>query len=883
MLEAKAGPRAHKRDARRLVLRRLAIRLGLGVAGCLAVSCASAQIVERAIPDDPVVVDGGDVSGKILDSGVRAYFGVPFAAPPVGELRWREPQPVASWKGVYHADRKGPECIQVLRRHDINHYFGEEATSEDCLYLNIWASETAKPGAKLPVIVYIYGGGFTLGSSGMAMYGGENLARKGIVFVNFNYRVGALGFLAHPELTAESPHHASGDYGFLDQVAALQWIKRNIAKFGGDPDNVTISGQSAGSASVSALEASPLAKDLFQHGFAMSLSFFDDRLALPKLADAEKTGLEVQKALGAASIADMRAIPADKILALQKDCQLGCAGTVAVSPAVDGYFLPNSVPAIFAAGKQNDVPTVAGFTRDESSNALRTAPNLDAYEAAAHKLYGDRAGKFLDLYPAHDDAEAKLMGNTAAREALVETGTRKWALAERATGKAPFYMYMFSRVHPFVDDPKLFDHPQTIGAYHTSDVPYWFQTQDALNLFHMTRNWTPYDRDLADKMSDCLVAFARTGNPSADGVAWPAWTQELRAVRRVWRRHRRALGKRRADGIPKPVRRHVVVAESLARLTQPDLIGLVRLRRRQGRRRAGHERPELQALDAARIGVENLVFEIARPLQDLAPARNTAGGGRHQSADGVDLLRVGERGEIEADRFGHLVERRSRLDDERAAARVVDRDFGLVVLVLDVADDRLDHVLDRDQTVGPAVFVDHQRHMRARHLHAQEKIERRHRGRGVEDRPQDAGVRERRVQPGRRARLRLRVRSGDQSKPRIGCEKDEKIANVNHAARVVERLLVDRQSRVAGGAKQVQHLPQRGVYRDRDNVGARQHHVGDPDVVQRQHVLEDRALLGREFRGGALVDRVLDVLADRARREAEEAAEPFEQPRRLIA
>ncbi len=374
------------------------------------------------------------------------------------------------------------------------------------------------------MIVYIYGGGFTLGSSGMAMYGGENLARKGVVFVNFNYRVGALGFLAHPELTAESPHHASGDYGFLDQIAALRWIKRNIAQFGGDPDNVTISGQSAGAASVSALEASPLAKGLFQHGFAMSLSFFDDRLALPKLAAAERTGLEIQKALGATSIADMRAIPADKILAVQKDCQLGCAGTIAVTPAVEAYVLPDAVPAVFAAGRQNDVPTVVGFTRDESSNKLRTAANLDAYIAAAHKLYGDRAEKFLKLYPAHDDAEAKRMGNTAAREALVETGTRKWALAERATGKAPFYMYLFSRVHPFVADPKLFDHPQTIGAYHTSDVPYWFETLDTLNLFHTTRNWTPYDRELADTMSDCLIAFAKTGDPATKAVAWPAWT-----------------------------------------------------------------------------------------------------------------------------------------------------------------------------------------------------------------------------------------------------------------------------------------------------------------------------------------------------------------------
>jgi para-nitrobenzyl esterase len=504
-----------------------AVAVLLGLVGVeYGASVATAQIVERSVPEDPVVVNGGAITGKLLDSGVRAYFGVPYAAPPVRDLRWREPQPVAPWKGVYHADRKAPECIQVLRRHDLNHYFGEEATSEDCLYLNIWAAGGAKPGAKLPVIVYVYGGGFTVGSSGMAMYGGEKLAKKGIVFVNFNYRVGALGFLAHPELSAESPHHASGDYGFLDQIAALQWIKRNISQFGGDPDNVTVSGQSAGAASVSALEASPLAKDLFQRAFAMSLSFFDDRLALPKLTVAEKTGQEVQKALGAVSIAEMRAMPADKILAVQKDCQLGCAGTITIWPAIDGYFLPDAAPAIFAAGQQNDVPTVVGFTRDESSNDLRTAANLDAYVGAARKLYGDRADKFLKLYPAHDDAEARHMGETAAREALVEAGTRKWALAERATGKAPFYMYMFSRVHPFADDPKLFDHPQAIGAYHTSDVPYWFQTQDALNLFRTTRNWTPLDRELADEMSDCLVAFARSGNPATQAVAWPAWTKE---------------------------------------------------------------------------------------------------------------------------------------------------------------------------------------------------------------------------------------------------------------------------------------------------------------------------------------------------------------------
>ena len=497
------------------------------VAACillpLAASGAFAQIVAEPIPEDPVRIDSGAVSGKVLPSGVQAYLGIPYAAPPLRDLRWREPQKVELWKGVYHADRMAPECPQVLRRHNLNHYFGEEATSEDCLYLNVWASPDAKTGAKLPVVVWIYGGGFTLGSSGMAMYDGENVAKKGTIFVSFNYRVGILGNLAHPELTAESPHHASGNYGLLDQIAALQWIKRNISVFGGDPDNVTITGQSAGAMSVSALEASPLTKGLFNRGFAMSLSMFDSRFRFPLLPEAEKIGLEVQSALGAASLAEMRLIQADKILAIQKDCQLGCAGTIAVSPDIDGYFLPDTVPNIFAAGKQNDVATVAGFTRDESSNDLRTAPNLQAYLTTARRLYGDQADRFLALYPAKTDDEAKAMGLLAAREGLVEAGTRSWAMEQAKSGRAPFYMYMFSRVHPFAPGVQFFDSPQRIGAYHTSDVPYWFGTQDTFNKFRTTRVWTEFDRSLSERMMDCLVAFARSGGPSTPATPWPQW------------------------------------------------------------------------------------------------------------------------------------------------------------------------------------------------------------------------------------------------------------------------------------------------------------------------------------------------------------------------
>jgi para-nitrobenzyl esterase len=504
-------------------------RFGLSIlAAAILLAPAVAQIVERPVPGDPVAIDSGSVSGLLLPSGVRAYFGIPFAAPPVRENRWREPQPVSAWKGVYHADRKMPECIQVLRAHNINHYFGEEATSEDCLYLNVWAPAAARPGAGLPVIVFIYGGGSTIGSSGMALYGGEGVAKRGAVFVNFNYRVGALGFLAHPALTAESPHHQSGNYAYLDQVAALQWIQRNIAKFGGDPSKVVISGQSAGAGSVSLLQNSPLAKGLFRGVIGMSGGAWGSGGQMGDLATAEKTGIQVQEALKAKSLDDLRQIPADKILALQEDCQLGCAGSIRIGGGtVDGYFMPKTPAQIFAAHEQNDVPAIIGFTHDESTNALRAAKNLEEYKAAARQLFGNDADAFLKLYPAATDAEAHEMGSAAAREGAIESSQRKWAVAQAKFGKAPVYIFMYSRVHPYIPGVVIADqNTATIGAYHTSDVPYWFGTQDALNIIRPTRNWTQYDRDLSAKMTDALIAFAKTGNPNTSTVEWPAWSPQ---------------------------------------------------------------------------------------------------------------------------------------------------------------------------------------------------------------------------------------------------------------------------------------------------------------------------------------------------------------------
>ena len=494
-----------------------------------AVVVASGQIVETPVPGDPVSIESGLVAGKILPPGVKAYLGIPFAAPPLRELRWREPQPVKAWKGVYNADRKMPECIQVLRPHNINHYFGEEASSEDCLYLNVWAPASAKMGSNLPVIVFIYGGGSTIGSSGMALYSGETVAGRGTVFVNFNYRLGALGFMAHPALTAESAHHQSGNYAYLDQIAALQWIQRNVARFGGDPRKVIISGQSAGAGSVSLLQASPLAKGLFRGVAAMSGGAWGNNGQSTRHEDAEATGLKVQEALKARSIDDLKQIPADRILALQEEFQVGArGGSIRVGGAnIDGNFLPKAPVDLLAEHLQNDVPAIVGFTHDESSNELRTAKNLDEYKAAAKRLYGDAAEEFLKFYPASTDAEAREMGRTAAREGLVERGARNWALQQACNGKAPVYLFMYSRVHPYIPGVLIADQDTaTVGAYHTSDVPYWFGTQDALNIIHSTRKWTTYDRELSRKMTAALIAFANTGDPGTAAVPWPRWTAQ---------------------------------------------------------------------------------------------------------------------------------------------------------------------------------------------------------------------------------------------------------------------------------------------------------------------------------------------------------------------
>jgi para-nitrobenzyl esterase len=478
------------------------------------------------ISGDPLDTTGGKLAGTLLPSGVKAYLGVRYAAPPTQALRWRPPQPI-KWDGIWVADRKGPECIQVLRPHDINHYFGEEPTGEDCLYLNIWVPAEAKPDSKLPVVVFIYGGGGTIGSSGMAVYDGETVARHGAIFVSMNYRVGALGFMAHPQLTQEQGGH-SGNYGYLDQNAALRWVHDNIGVFGGDPAKVLITGQSFGAGSVAAHIFSPLSRGLFRAAAMWSACNFTT--TGPDLATAEKTGLELQKRLGAANLRKMRDIPADRILAQQAESQVGASVQgVRTPPLIDGYFTVGEKNALLSARDFSDVPILVGSNGDDldaAQSPLTRARTVAEFSSIARQMYGANADEFLRLYPVKTDADVREAAHAAARENGMLKASRACARAQADAGKAPTYITLFTHKHPYAPGLVLADqNPQTVGAYHTADVPYWFGTLDAFNIFRPTRVWTDYDRKLSRQMLESLVAVAGTGVPDTQELKWPAWSK----------------------------------------------------------------------------------------------------------------------------------------------------------------------------------------------------------------------------------------------------------------------------------------------------------------------------------------------------------------------
>jgi para-nitrobenzyl esterase len=468
--------------------------------------------------DRPFTIETGTIVGATgVDPTVHVFKGIPFAAPPVGDLRWRPPQPPAAWEGVHHADSSGASCIQTLQGSRLpwtEEFMVQGEISEDCLYLNVWtAAESARE--RRPVLVYIHGGGFSEGSGDVKIYDGEALAKKGIVVVTINYRMGILGFFAHPDLTAETG--ASGNYGLMDQVSALQWVQRNIEHFGGDPTRVTIAGQSAGAFSVYYLTASPMAKGLFHRAILQSgpgTIAGVGRLATPSRATAEEGGAAYAQALGAASIADLRGMSWEDLTQPRE----GVPQT-RFWPIIDGAFLTEDVSETFASGRQNDVPTMSGFNADEGSSFMASVYRgitPGAFAEMARSRYGERADAFLAVYPAGSQEEATSSLQASARDgataALID-----WATRRTANTRTPAYLYYFERAIPWPEHPEF-------GAFHTGEVPYVFNN---LGLLH--RPWTATDSLLADQASSYWANFVTAGDPNGANVpVWPAFSAEHR-------------------------------------------------------------------------------------------------------------------------------------------------------------------------------------------------------------------------------------------------------------------------------------------------------------------------------------------------------------------
>ena len=409
-------------------------------------------------------------------------------------------------------------CLQALRSKNSVFYLGEEPTSEDCLYLNVWSPD-ARPAAKLPVMVFVFGGGWTIGSGSLPLYAGEGLARKGAVVVTFNYRVGALGFLSHPELTAESKHGASGNYGLMDIVAALGWVRDNISRFGGDPESVTVYGQSAGAAAIALIETSPLAKGLFHRVIGQSGGFGLGG-AIPSLADAEQKGIALAEKLKAPSLQALRRKGGDEITAAEFSSR----------PSIDGYVLPKAPAEAYRMGEVVRVPALVGSNADEGT-AYPVAMSAAAFTEDARKRYGARADALLALYPVATDADARKASYELHRDRTFASAVRAWAREQSRV--APVFAYYFSHHQPFVDG--LAYQQQTpasaLGAYHGAEMAYAYAALDVLNWNGTVRNWTDADRKLSDLMSAYWVNFAKTGNPNAAGLpAWPAYDPEREQV-----------------------------------------------------------------------------------------------------------------------------------------------------------------------------------------------------------------------------------------------------------------------------------------------------------------------------------------------------------------
>jgi para-nitrobenzyl esterase len=471
---------------------------------CVALACGFSTVTNA--DSLKVKTQQGKVEGKTInDSKVRAFLGLPYAAPPVGDLRWRAPEPPAKWKGTRDATKYGAHCAQVHVFEDM--VFQDSGPSEDCLFLNVYTPANADKNSKLPVMFWIHGGGYAGGASSEPRHNGDFLPLKGVVLITINYRLGVFGFLATDELAKEG-NGAAGNYGLLDMVSALHWVQDNVRNFGGDPDNVTIFGESAGSFAVSTLMASPLAQGLFAKAIGESGAAFPGgtNLGGETVAERAKTDGAWMEAVGAKSIKDLRAMSTDQILEATKKRQGGFA------TVVDGRLLTEPVPDTYAAGKQAHIPLMAGWNADEGSFAAMRGMTSAQWNAMAGGMFKDRSEAFLKLYPGDTDAQALRSAIDFGSDNFIALGTWKWLEAQKKTGQSPVYRYHFE----LAATPSKF-HPGTF-AFHSDDIEYVFGTLDTRPGW----NVRPEDRKLSDEMMAYWTNFAKTGDPNGEGLPqWP--------------------------------------------------------------------------------------------------------------------------------------------------------------------------------------------------------------------------------------------------------------------------------------------------------------------------------------------------------------------------
>ena len=489
---------------------------------------AQQSVNQNAFPVQ-ITTANGIIEGEFdIKTNIQSFKGIPFAQPPVGNLRWKEPQPVLNWTGIKQTKKFGPRAVQSNIFGDMG--FRSDGISEDCLYLNVW-SPAKSANEKLPVLVYFYGGGFAAGDGSENRYDGENMAKKGIVTLTVNYRLGIFGFFSHPELTKESPNHASGNYGFLDQNAALKWVQANIAQFGGDPKRVTIAGESAGSIAVSAQMASPLSKNLIAGAIGESGGSFYPTLAPVPLAEAEKTGLEFGQKIGAKSLKELRAMSTLELYQESNGTSMGV-----FKSTIDGYFLPKSLPEIFESKQQAMIPLLLGWNSEEMTfRALNIGKDLtnESYAAKIKELYGDKAQEVLKLYPAGNPEITEQSATDLAGDRFIAYSTWKWFDLHRKNSSQPVYRYYFSKPRPEMRDkdleaglaggvikknknePKA---PKPKGAVHSAEIEY------AMGNLATNKDyaWTEDDYKVSETMMNYFANFIKSGNPNGEKLPiWP--------------------------------------------------------------------------------------------------------------------------------------------------------------------------------------------------------------------------------------------------------------------------------------------------------------------------------------------------------------------------